>query len=192
MVRCPQCKVPMHAVTARANPGTLIQLDQCRQCGGIWCDKWELFPIDPNEAERLDAGLELDTSLLTSSVGARRRALYCPRCTAALERCQDPALPADLLFERCCRCDGIWLNRGQITRYKRHQRKIRMERMGREAMIRRIPKIYDDPKAWVVKGTRGIMAYPRMTDDPTADLDSDTSGVIGTILQALVRLVIGI
>jgi len=25
----------MNEVTARANPGTLIQLDQCRECGGI-------------------------------------------------------------------------------------------------------------------------------------------------------------
>lgn len=42
MVRCPQCDVSMNSVAVRANPGSLIELDQCAQCGGIWCDKWEL------------------------------------------------------------------------------------------------------------------------------------------------------
>jgi Zn-finger nucleic acid-binding protein len=54
VVRCPQCKVPMKPVTARANPGSLIELDQCGQCGGIWCDKWELFPIQADESARLE------------------------------------------------------------------------------------------------------------------------------------------
>jgi hypothetical protein len=53
-VRCPQCEVPMKPVTARANPGSLIELDQCGQCGGIWCDKWELFPIEADEAAHLE------------------------------------------------------------------------------------------------------------------------------------------
>jgi Zn-finger nucleic acid-binding protein len=192
MMQCPQCQVLMHAATARADPGTLIQLDQCRKCGGIWCDKWELFPIDLDDAERLDAASEVDGALLAASFRTPRRPLYCPRCTAVLEHCKDPALPADLLFERCSRCDGIWLNRGQMVRYKRHQRKVRIDRMGGATIIQKIPEIYDDPKAWVVKGTRGMMAYPRMTDEPTADLDSDTRGVISAILHALARLVIGI
>ena len=54
MVGCPQCEVPMKPVTARANPGSLIELDQCDHCGGIWCDKWELFPIQADEAARLE------------------------------------------------------------------------------------------------------------------------------------------
>lgn len=54
MIQCPQCDVSMRQVTARANPGSLIQLDQCAECGGIWCDKWELFPIQTDEATRLE------------------------------------------------------------------------------------------------------------------------------------------
>jgi len=54
MLRCPQCDCEMAEVMARANPGTLIQLDQCGKCGGVWCDKWELFPVDLDEADRLD------------------------------------------------------------------------------------------------------------------------------------------
>jgi Zn-finger nucleic acid-binding protein len=55
----------MAEVMARAAPGSLIQLDQCRRCGGIWCDKWELFPLDGDEAGRLDA---VDEDLLRDSI----------------------------------------------------------------------------------------------------------------------------
>ena len=192
MVQCPQCSVAMHEVTARANPGTLIQLDQCRKCGGIWCDKWELFPVDSDEAERIDVKDAVDESLLAAPVKVVRRSLYCPRCTAPLQRCKDPALPRDLLLERCSRCDGIWLNRGEMKRFKRHQRKIQLKKMGAGAIIQKIPEIYENPKSWIVKGTQGMMAYPRMADAPAEDLKPSLGGVAGMILQAIVRLALGI
>jgi Zn-finger nucleic acid-binding protein len=43
----------------------------------------------------------------------------CPRCTAALRPFRDPALPADARIERCAVCDGMWLNRGTLSRVKR-------------------------------------------------------------------------
>lgn len=192
MVQCPQCNVPMNEVTARANPGTLIQLDQCRKCGGIWCDKWELFPVDPDEAERVDAKDAVDESLLAAPATLTRRSLYCPRCTAPLQRCNDPVLPADLLFERCWRCEGIWLNRGQMRQYKEHQRRVQLNKMGADAIIQKIPQIYENPASWVVKGTQGMMAYPRMVDDSAEELKPNLGGVVATILQTLLRAVLGI
>jgi Zn-finger nucleic acid-binding protein len=179
----------MNAVTARANPGTLIQLDQCGKCGGLWCDKWELFPIDPDEAERVE---DIDTALLAAPVKLPQRALHCPRCTAPLQECKDPALPAELLFERCLRCEGIWLNRGELISYKAHQRKIQLKKSGVEAIIQKIPEVYRDPKSWVVKGTQGMMAYPRMVGDAGQDLKPTVAGAVGAILQALLRAALGI
>jgi Zn-finger nucleic acid-binding protein len=178
----------MKQVTARANPGTLIQLDQCRKCGGIWCDKWELFPIDPDEAERVDG---VDEGLLTAPVRLPQRTLYCPRCTAPLRQCKDPALPAELLFERCLRCEGIWLNRGELARYKGHQKKIQQKNLGSAAVIRKIPEVYANPQSWVVKGTQGMMAYPRMVADSEQGLKPSLGGAAATILQALLRAVLG-
>lgn len=192
MVECPHCHVPMNEVTARANPGTLIQLDQCRKCGGIWCDKWELFPVDPDEAERVDAKDAVDESLLAAPATLTRRSLYCPRCTAPLQLCNDPVLPADLLFERCLRCEGIWLNRGQMRQYKEHQRRVQLNKMGADAIIQKIPQIYENPASWVVKGTQGMMAYPRMVDDSAEELKPNLGGVVATILQTLLRAVLGI
>ena len=189
MVRCPQCEVPMNPVTARANPGTLIQLDQCGQCGGIWCDKWELFPIDPDEAERVDV---VDEKLLTNPVTPAAKTLYCPRCTAKLQSCSDPMLPKDLQLTRCWRCDGIWLNRGELRRYKKLQRKTRVDKLGAEAVVRKISKVYQNPKSWVVTGTQGMFVYPQGAVEEKQTMGETLSGAAKLILQTLVRLALGI
>jgi Zn-finger nucleic acid-binding protein len=179
----------MTPVTARANPGSLIQLDQCQQCGGIWCDKWELFPIDPEEAGRVDA---VDADRLAAPAELARKTLYCPRCTAKLQACRDPLLPKDLQFDRCQRCDGIWLNRGQLSRYKGYQKKTRQEKMGAKAIVQKIPEVYQNPKSWVVTGTQGIFAYPQGAEEKEQGVASTLGGAFRLILQTLVRLALGI
>lgn len=179
----------MNAVTARANPGTLIQLDQCAKCGGMWCDKWELFPVDPEEADRLET---VDEKLLTAPVGLTRTALYCPRCTAKLAVFNDPLLPKQIELQRCSRCEGIWLNRGQLSRYKSYQKKTRGEKMGTAAIVRKIPEVYQDPKSWVVTGTQGMFAHPQGIADGKGAIEDTVGGAFRLILQTLVRMVLGI
>jgi Zn-finger nucleic acid-binding protein len=179
----------MKEVTAPAEPGALIQLDQCGKCGGIWCDKWELFPIDPDAAHMIDA---LDGALLVARAAGPAKQLYCPRCTAPLLECQDPLLPPDLLFDRCLRCEGVWLNRHEMARYKEHQRKIRAKKLGSASIAQKLTDVYGNPQAWVVKGTGGMMAYPRNGLEPVADAKPATAAVFATILQALVRAALGV
>jgi Zn-finger nucleic acid-binding protein len=177
----------MNPVTARANPGTLIQLDQCPQCGGIWCDKWELFPIDAHESARLDP---VDEKLLRAPGPPSAAMLYCPRCTAKLQVFKEPLLPKEIQFQRCRRCEGIWLNRGQLSRYKSHQKKTRREKMGVDSSAQ-IAEAYQDPKSWVVMGTKGIFVYPQApAEEPP--LEDSLGGVFRLILQTLVRMVLGI
>src|ERR687895_896772 len=117
----------MKPVIARANPGWLIELDQCGQCGGIWCDKWELFPIEADEAAHLELA---DQELLRVPLALMKKELFCPRCTARMSAVKEPSMGADVQFQRCLKCDAIWLNRGQFTRYKNHQKNVRSKRMG--------------------------------------------------------------
>jgi len=189
VIRCPQCDVAMTAVTARANPGRLIQLDQCGQCGGVWCDKFELFPVDPAEAERIDT---VDERLLAQPTGTLSKILYCPRCTGALHHLKEPLLPADIHLLRCLHCDGIWLNRGELLRYKHFQRKTQLEKLAAEEIVQRLPAIYQDPASWVVTGTQGMLAYPQGYADEKETLRDTLSGAARLTLQALVRLLIGI
>ncbi len=187
MVRCPVCDREMKEVSARANPGSLIVLDQCPKCGGIWCDKWELFPIHPEEAPQLDP---LDESLLRGPAKLTQT-LRCPRCRDRLMAFKEPFLPPEIQLQRCRRCEGIWLNRGQFGLYKRFQRKTREEKLGKDMAVQRVAEGYQDPKFWVTTGTRGIFAYPRgavEADDVTRDT---VGGAFKLILQTLLRMVLG-
>jgi Zn-finger nucleic acid-binding protein len=189
MVRCPQCDVSMSQVTARANPGSLIQLDQCAQCGGIWCDKWELFPIQTDEATRLE---QVDQELLRSTQTVKKKTLYCPRCTARLANLNDPLLDSDIQLQRCPKCDGMWLNRGQFSRYKNFQKRTRLEKMGAETLVEKLPEVCQDPKSWVVTGTQGMFAYPRGMEESDAGIGNTLGGAFKIVLQVLMRMVLGI
>jgi Zn-finger nucleic acid-binding protein len=189
MLRCPQCDVPMHEVTVRANPGSLIQLDQCRRCGGIWCDQWELFPLDADEAERLDS---LDEKLLAAATAGAPKTLYCPRCTSKLARLKEPLLPQEIVLQRCLRCEGIWLNRGQMTRYKNYQRSTRLKKMAVASAVQKLPEACQNPKSWVVTGSRGMFAYPQGLEAAHESAGASAGSAFKFILQALVRMALGI
>ncbi|MBP1687976.1 MAG: hypothetical protein H6Q33_4119 [Deltaproteobacteria bacterium] len=105
----------MREVRAEAITGYLIVLDQCPHCGGLWCDRWELYPVTAAAAKRLDG---VDQPALQRSIQVPKRSLECPRCRARLSRFHDPTLPADARIERCPNCDGMWFNRGELRRFK--------------------------------------------------------------------------
>jgi Zn-finger nucleic acid-binding protein len=116
LLTCPQCTDQMKEVTARATVGYSIVLDQCPRCGGIWCDRWELYPLTAAAADRLDP---VDRAALQQPTPVRTERLACPRCRARMQRLRDPSLPQDACIERCPNCDGMWLNRGELRRFKR-------------------------------------------------------------------------
>lgn len=113
---CPQCAAEMKEVTARATAGYSIVLDQCERCGGIWCDRWELYPLTAAAAEHLDP---VDQAALQQPTPVPTEHRECPRCRARMQRLRDPSLPQDACIERCPNCDGMWLNRGELRRFKR-------------------------------------------------------------------------
>jgi Zn-finger nucleic acid-binding protein len=190
VIRCPQCDLDMKEVTAHANPGQLIILDQCSKCGGIWCDKWELFPIQADEAGRLERA---DDQLLREPqpIGDKEP-LYCPRCTARLLAARDPTLPPDLQLRRCLKCDGIWLNRGQLVRFKEEQQKVRANKMSETKLAGRLTEVVQDPKAWVVTGTKGMFAYPRGEEEDNEILPNSMKNAAQLVLRTLARMLIGV
>ena len=185
VVRCPQCEVPMKPVTARANPGSLIELDQCGQCGGIWCDKWELFPIQADQAARLDPA---DQKLLRAPLALVKKELFCPRCTARMSAVREPSLGVDVQFQRCLKCDAIWLNRGQFALYKNCQEKVRSKNRGGKRTGKKLPKINGDLKSWVVTGTKGMFAYPAGEQTIKTGTESLTN-TFEVVLEKLLRMV---
>ena len=190
MFKCPECQREMTEVVLPANPGQLIVLDQCLNCGGIWCDKWELFPIDSAAAEKLEP---VDEAMLRRpAASVPPQGLFCPRCTAKLLAAHDPSLPADLCLRRCFKCEGIWLNRGQFTQFKAHQCNVRHERLKQGALAKRVSAVLQDPKAWVVTGTEGMFAYPQGEEENVETVGDSLKSAAKLIIQTLARMMVGV
>lgn len=190
MVHCPECQREMTEVVVPANPGQLIVLDQCHSCGGIWCDKWELFPIDSAAAGKLE---RVDEAKLRRPAAAQApQELFCPRCTAKLLAAHDPSLPPDLRLRRCFKCDGIWLNHGQLTQFKAHQLSVRRKTFGSEALASQVSAVIQDPKSWVVTGTEGMFAYPQGEEENVETVGESLKSAAKLIAQALARLLVGV
>ena len=189
MLSCPQCNHEMAEVVVRGNPGSLIQLDQCQNCGGIWCDKWELFPVDFAEADRLEP---MNENRLREAVKLPAKTLYCPRCADELHVFADPILPNDIHLSRCRHCDGMWLNRGQFHRYKEFQQTTRAAKMDKSAIVRALPAAMADPEKWVLTGTKGIYAYPRGEEPGDETIKQSLAGAAKLIVETLVRAILGL
>lgn len=120
---CPQCGNGLKQVYAEAKYGRILLIDQCDVCGGIWFDNWELYFLKDAEAKRLDA---VNINSLLAGGCVRKGSSLCPRCTGVtLELFQDPNLPADSRINRCPRCNGLWLNRGELVKYTEHRAQLR-------------------------------------------------------------------
>lgn len=189
-LRCPRCHSELKEVTAPARPGYLLILDQCPRCGGIWFDKWELFPVDEEAAKELDT---IDKERLWQPVEAKDRSLSCPRCRCSLVHFHDPSLPEDVRIDRCQICEGMWLNRGMLRRYKEYQQERRRKAKGITAdELRHLAHSYQEAKNWVaVRDLSGSLASAREEEVSTAEVIRDVvQGVGWVILQTLLRLLL--
>jgi len=119
---CPECGGALHEVWASANYGRVLMLDQCKACGGVWFDRWELYFVTDRSIKDLEA---VDSAAFSAPVAPHPLKGNCPRCEKELARFIDPNLPKDALIERCPGCKGLWLNRGELGKYAAHRRAFR-------------------------------------------------------------------
>lgn len=64
--------------------------------------------------------------------------------------------------------------------------------MGGEAQVGKIGEIYQDPKSWVVTGTKGMFAHPQGVEGNTEALGESLRGSLKLALQVLLRMVLGL
>lgn len=118
LLRCPACAGALKEVYAKANYGRVLLVDQCTVCGGVWFDRWELYMLHKASASDLDS---IDVKSLLAGNPDVRGSGNCPRCSLPLVDFKDPGLPPDASIKRCAQCSGLWLNRGEISKYANHR-----------------------------------------------------------------------
>lgn len=122
---CPECGGVLHEVYAAANYGRVLLLDQCRGCGGVWFDRWELYFLTDKSIKDLEG---IDASSFAAPVAPHPAKGKCPKCEKELAIFTDNNLPKDALIERCPNCNGLWLNRGELGKYAAHRKTFSAKR----------------------------------------------------------------
>ena len=73
------------------------------------------------EAEKIES---LDTEVLHTPLKIREAVRKCPRDKKELFRFKDRYFPRGIILERCPSCGGIWLNRGDFSRFQKARREF--------------------------------------------------------------------
>lgn len=182
---CPNCNSNLKETYAEANYGRALLLDQCERCGGVWFDQWELYLLREAEAKRLDA---VNEGSILSSIPHPQGDNLCPRCKIKLEPFIDPTLPKDSQIMRCKCCNGLWLNRGELSRYGNHK----------EAIVGNINQTFipakdGEERIEAVKRLGKALNLKAAEEPPEFELIEDEEGlkedVMAIIFQILMKLI---
>jgi uncharacterized protein len=84
------------------------QIDECRQCRGIWFDKGELEELK-DEIDPDLRFLDLDIWSRKALFNINEESLKCPRCRKIAMRQVNFREP-DIDVTFCPHCEGVWLN----------------------------------------------------------------------------------
>ncbi len=103
-MRCPKCSdIEMLAFAFQG-----IEIDRCTRCDGVWLDKDELDTILERE---LGAAIEM-VSFTSAPQSDDLAPAHCHRCDRAM---MDLVGAADVRFEWCEGCDGVFFDKGELT-----------------------------------------------------------------------------
>src|SRR3954447_14864205 len=86
-----------------------VEVDVCRQCGGIWLDRGEIAAVAAYRDTVLDE-LRTINKVGAASVATKSKKLRCPACPGTLEEKVVGAVRVDF----CPKCQGFHLDRGEL------------------------------------------------------------------------------
>ena len=112
----------MYRVKIEGHYGQPILLEQCKECGGIWFDAMELFSARHGEAEIIEV---FDSKSLWTPTNIEKRILRCPLDQSELFQFKDRYFLKGIILERCPWCSGIWLNRGDFTKFQQARQELK-------------------------------------------------------------------
>jgi Zn-finger nucleic acid-binding protein len=96
---------------------SIVQVDHCASCGGVFLDKGELEKIeDATAKEYADQVKDPDGGAAEACEMARqleRKEANCPKCDGEMEK-QEYGFCSNVLIDTCPKCGGIWLDHGEL------------------------------------------------------------------------------
>ncbi len=124
-MKCPKDGTPLARVTAAG-----IELDKCHACEGIWFDRGEMERLRDAELQEVAPVLEEEGGQRPSPAGETSGYMRCPRCEhARLQGCHYTFLHP-VRIDRCERCFGVWLDKGELERIMGEQHELESQAGG--------------------------------------------------------------
>jgi Zn-finger nucleic acid-binding protein len=121
-MKCPNDNTEMSKVKIEGQYDQPILLEQCKECGGIWFDAMKLFSARNGEAEKIEV---FDSKILWTPTNVVNRIRRCPLDQSELFRFKDRYFLKGVILERCPSCNGIWLNRGDFTKFQHARQELK-------------------------------------------------------------------
>lgn len=109
---CPRCKTRGENFELQTAKLEGIEVDICKNCGGIWFDKEELgeaTKVSPVEIQKL-------TTLLEENKNVDKiedTELQCPKCNIPMFKYRY-MYTSNIYIDSCERCEGIWIDKGEL------------------------------------------------------------------------------
>ncbi len=109
-MNCPKCS-NIQLCEAKVKK-TVVHVDFCKSCKGIWFDRFEL--------ERL-----MENSLWDLQIpsGSDRAQLLCPKCSQRMWSFNYPE--TKIMVDACKSCHGIWLDAGELKKIEETRGKLK-------------------------------------------------------------------
>lgn len=209
---CPNCHTILSQIKVDSlNQGCFIVLEQCHSCGGVWLNQNELYQVPYQEAKDIET-INLDSFDRNVDIN---KILRCPKDSKILIELKDFNIPYHIHLLQCQRCGGMWLNRGEITKFKEHIKNKQKEleawekeryttREERDNILaniayffnseysrhnKNLPLIYNEHEAEILKtvpDNKKVEIYRLMMDE-RAQYQKEVSNTI-KVLQIIIRI----
>jgi Zn-finger nucleic acid-binding protein len=94
-----------------------VYVDECTKCKGAFLDRGEIEKIEEDHAHEFRDALSRMPDLVAGAYErARQREegeIRCPKCSAEMET-REYAYCSQVMINKCVKCGGIWLDRGEV------------------------------------------------------------------------------
>ncbi len=93
-----------------------LELDKCHACDGLWCDRGEMETLRDAGLSETEEAIEREYGNPEPVQGGTRGYMRCPRCGDARLLSYRYTYVSPVTVDRCERCHGVWLDKGELAR----------------------------------------------------------------------------
>jgi len=112
IMKCPIDQIELE----KKNYESLVEIDECPKCSGIWLDQGELEKIqDIQENDYSEDLKKVPNEMIAAHEKARQQNaadITCPNCK--VEMFKKEGYATQIVIDKCPKCFGVWLNKGEL------------------------------------------------------------------------------